>query len=241
MIFQKIKFLAKTFIIVLILSMPSYSQDVDIIPYLKKIENGQADEVKLELTSLKIENPGSPHIMFLEGVLTENGQKAVLIYQAIVDDYPGSRYADAALYRIYTYYYALGLYESAEKKLGELNKNYPESPYIKIAEQNQLPVNPEITREDDKNDITASAEEDRSGNKYTVQAGAFSVKENAEALRLEFEKSGLFSEIKVKLVAGTTFHIVYVGKFVSENEAEDFLKTINDRFKLTGRVTSIQR
>lgn len=241
MIFQKIKFLVKTFIPVFILSMPSYSQDVDIIPYLKRIENGKAQEVKLELPGLKIENPGSPDIMFLEGVLTENGQKAVLIYQAIVDEYPGSRYADAALYRIYTYYYALGLYESAEKKLGELNNNYPESPYIKIAEQNQLPVNPEITREDDKNDVTGSAEEDHSDNKFTVQAGAFSVKENAEALRLQFEKSGLFSEIKVKLVAGTTFHIVYVGNFVSEDEAEDFLKTINNKFKLTGRVTSIQR
>ena len=239
--FQKLKILTNTFLLVLILTLPAYSQDVDIIPYLKRIENGQTEEVKQELPGLKIENPGSPDIMFLEGVLTENGQKAVLIYQTIVDDYPGSRYADAALYRIYTYYYALGLYESAEKKLNELINNYPASPYIKIAEQNQLPVNPEITREDDKNDITVPAEEDQSDNKFTVQAGAFSVKENAEALRLEFEKSGLFSEIKVKLVAGTTFHIVYVGKFVSENEAEDFLKTINDKFKLAGRVTTIQR
>ncbi|MFC2102826.1 SPOR domain-containing protein [Bacteroidota bacterium] len=220
--------------------MPSYSQDVDIIPYLKRIENGHADEVKLELTHLKIENPGNPDIMFLEGVLTENGQKAVLIYQTIVDDYPESKYADAALYRIYTYYYALGLYESAEKKLGELNNNYPESPYIKIARQNQLPANPEITREENVTE-TNKVDDDQLVNKFTIQAGAFSIKENAEKLRLEFEKSGLYSEVTIKLVGGTTFHIVYVGKFISENDAEDFLITINDKFELTGRVTTIQR
>jgi hypothetical protein len=238
--FQKIKFLAKTFLAVFILSTPSYSQDADIIPYLKRIENGNADEVKLELTSLKLENPDSPNIMFLEGVLTENGQKAVLLYQSIVDEYPESKYADAALYRIYTYYYAFGLYESAEKKLGDLNNNYPESPYIKIAEQNQLPVNPEISREE--NVIGKSKDDaDQLENKFTIQAGAFSVKENAEKLRVEFEKSGLYSEVKIKLVGGTTFHIVYVGKFITENDAEVFLKTINDKFELTGRVTTIQQ
>ncbi len=75
--------------------------------------------------------------------------------------------------------------------------------------------------------------------KFTIQAGAFSNKENAESLQLKFEKSGIFSEIKDKLVAGTTFHVVYVGKFVTENDAESFLKTINDKFELSGRVIQI--
>ncbi len=237
---QSIKNLVYLALLFSALSININAQDVNIVPYLQQIENGKADEVRNELIGLKEKYSNDPSVMFLEGVLTENGQKAVVIYQKVVDEYPDSKYADAALYRIYSYYYALGLYEAATEKLNKLIIDYPNSPYIKIAKQNQLPVNPEITQEDET-DITQQNNEDVKGTdyKFTIQAGAFSKIENAESLQLKFEKSGIFSEIKDKLVAGTTFHVVYVGKFVTENDAESFLKTINDKFELSGRVIQI--
>lgn len=237
---QSIKNLVYLVLLFSALSININAQDVNIVPYLQQIENGKADEVRNELIGLKEKYSDDPSVMFLEGVLTENGQKAVVIYQKVVDEYPDSKYADAALYRIYSYYYALGLYEAATEKLNKLITDYPNSPYIKIAKQNQLSVNPEITQEDET-DITQQKNEDVQGTdyKFTIQAGAFSNKENAESLQLKFEKSGIFSEIKDKLVAGTTFHVVYVGKFVTENDAESFLKTINDKFELSGRVIQI--
>lgn len=237
---QSIKYLFYFALLFSALSININAQDVNIVPYLQQIENGKADEVRNELIGLKEKYSDDPSVMFLEGVLTENGQKAVVIYQKVVDEYPDSKYADAALYRIYSYYYALGLYEAATEKLNKLITDYSNSPYIKIAKQNQLPVNPEITQEDDT-DVTQQKKEDVVGDdyKFTIQAGAFSKIENAESLQLKFEKSGIFSEIKDKLVAGTTFHVVYVGKFVTENDAESFLKTINDKFELSGRVIQI--
>ena len=183
--------------------------------------------------------------MFLNGVLTENGQKALVIYENIVDRFPDSKYADAALYRIYSYYYALGLYELANKKLSILINNYPASPYINIAKQNQVLFNPEIEKED----ITDHQDEEQQASnefysdyyKYTIQAGAFSNGENAQSLKENFEQSGIFSEIEEKQVAGTTFHVVYVGRFVTDNEAESFLKTINTQFNLKGRVVNIHQ
>lgn len=240
MIPQSFKNLVYFLLLFSALSINISAQDVNIIPYLQQIENGKADEVRNELIGLKEKYSGDPSVMFLEGVLTENGQKAVVIYQKVVDEYPDSKYADAALYRIYSYYYALGLYESATEKLNKLITDYPKSPYIKIAKQNQLPVNPEITQEDETDIIQQNKEEvDGVEYKFTIQAGAFSKKENAESLQLKFEKSGIFSEIKDKLVAGTTFHVVYVGKFITENDADSFLKTINDKFELSGRVIEI--
>jgi tetratricopeptide (TPR) repeat protein len=239
MISQSIKILVYFSLLFFALSFNLSAQEVNIVPYLKQIENGKAEEVRYELIGLKENYSGDPSVMFLEGVLTENGQKAVVIYQKVVDDYPDSKYADASLYRIYSYYYALGLYESANEKLNKLITDYPKSPYIKIAKQNQLPVTPDITQED----ISNQKKEDFNGieYKYTIQAGAFSNNENAKALQLKFEKSGIFSEIKDKLVAGTTFHIVYVGKFITENDAESFLMTINDRFEISGRVIQIPK
>ena len=240
MIPQGIKILIYFSLLFSALSINLTAQDLNIVPYLQQIENGKADEVRNELIGLKEKYFGDPSVMFLEGVLTENGQKAVVIYQKVVDEYPDSKYADAALYRIYSYYYALGLYESATEKLNKLIADYPKSPYIKIAKQNQLPVNPEITQEEET-DTTQQKNEDIKGTdyKFTIQAGAFSKKENAESLQLKFENSGIFSDIKDKLVAGTTFHVVYVGKFITENDADSFLKTINDKFELSGRVIEI--
>lgn len=243
---QKFNTLYFLTLLILVLSPNIFTQDVNIIPYLKQIESGQADEVKNELTDLKEQYPESPSVMFLNGVLTENGQEAVVIYGEIVDVYPDSKYADAALYRIYSYYYALGLYESAKKKLSMLIVNYPESPYINIAKQNQLLLNPDIEKEHDK--VFRSEEDqqtfnDRSGvdYNYTIQAGAFSNWENAQTLKDNFEQSGLYSKILEKKVAGTTFHIVYVGRFVTDNEAVSFLRTINSKFNLTGRVVDIKQ
>ena len=247
MILQNLK--VYTFLITILLLNPTclFAQDVDIVPYLKQIENGNADEVKNQIPDLMEKYPNSPSIMFLDGVLTENGQKAVVIYQNIVDKYPTSKYADAALYRFYSYYYALRLYESAKEKLNQLISKYPDSPYIKIAKQNQLPVSPEISQEENE------AEEDslktplppvvqhNQDYKFTIQAGAFSKNENAEALKSGFDKAGIFSEIKEKQVAGTVFHVVYVGRFITRDEADNFLITINDKFGLNGRVTGIPK
>jgi len=99
-----------------------FSQDVDIVSYLKQIESGEKDDVEKELPELKSKYPNSHSVMFLEGVLTENGQDAVAIYSKIVNSYPQSKYADASLYRIYSYYYALGLYDTAKNHLNRLKK-----------------------------------------------------------------------------------------------------------------------
>jgi tetratricopeptide (TPR) repeat protein len=211
-----------------------FSQDVDIVPYLKQIENGEKSKVEEKLPDLKKDYPNSPSLMFLDGVLTENGQDAVAIYTKIVDNYPYSKYADAALYRIYSYYYALGLYDTAKKQLDKLKKNYPQSPYIKIAEK-KIPSENEVSTKEQKPD-----EKKQIDYKYTIQAGAFSKLENAQSLKKDFQDSGFFSEVKEKVVGGTTFEVVYVGKFVSEDEAKNFLQVINSEFKLDGRVVNIE-
>ena len=221
----------------------AYSQDVDIIPYLKQIESGNSAGVKAQLPELKRKNPESPSVMFLEGVLTENGQQAIVIYQNIIDKYPDSRYADAALYRIYSYYYALGLYETAKEKLLQLQAKYPSSPYLKIASQTRIPEEKEQQQEQEEqqSQIQEKPQETVSEQQYkfTIQAGAFSNSENANSLKNDFEKAGVFSQVKQKSVAGTVFNVVYVGKFVNENDADNFLKVINEKFKLNARVVPI--
>ena len=219
-------------------SVKLFSQEVDIVPYLKAIENGNIAEAKEALVDLKTKYPDDPSVMFLDGVLKENGQEAIVIYQDIVDNYPKSKYADAALYRIFSYYYALGLYESAREKLKLLKTSYPTSPYIQVADQNLS-----LLEKSDIQETVTQTEESKlkseENYKFTIQAGAFTNLENANKLIGEFEGSGIYTQLTDKIVAGTTFHVVYAGKFEKIEDAESFLQVVNSRYNVNGSIVSI--
>jgi tetratricopeptide (TPR) repeat protein len=228
----------KTLLIILFLSaMRVFPQEVDIIPDLKEIENGNRQAATEHLLLLEKKSPNDPSVKFLKGVLTEDGEKAADIYTEIVKKNPRSKYADASLYRLYTYYYALGSYDEAGNYLRRLKKDYPQSPYIKLAAA-KIPEN-----DDDFEEAVAvkskTAPKQDKHYVYTIQAGAFSNPANAASLKTDFEKSGFQSEVKEKTVAGTTFQVVYVGKFETEAEAKSFLQLVNSEFKLNGRVVNI--
>ena len=228
------------FAISILSSSQILAQEVDIVPYLKMIEQGKVEEVKGKLLDLKTDYPKSSNLIFLEGVLTENGQDAVVLYQTLVEKYPKSAYADAAIYRIYSYYFALGLYNTADKNLNKLKKDYPESPYIKMAAANV--VNNEVEETPNGNIETPVENVDAEKQfSYSVQAGAFTNADNAKLLKQDIEKAGMISFIQEKNIAGTTFNVVYIGKFETRKEAEDFLPIANTRFRIAGRVVEINQ
>jgi hypothetical protein len=211
-----------------------FSQEKNIVPYLKQIEGGQRDSVITLLPELKKSYPDDPSVLFLVAVLTENGQDAVPVYNRIISDFPKSKYADASVYRLFSYYYSLGLYSAASVFLDKLKKQYPASPYIKIA-QREVPSDNEISTI-----VQNTAHEDISGDyKFTIQAGAFTNESNAAALKKSFENSGYHSFIKKKSVAGSDFNVVFVGEFKDRDEAESFLLVVNKQFELKGRVVPI--
>ncbi|MDH3269415.1 MAG: SPOR domain-containing protein [Ignavibacteria bacterium] len=219
-------------------SVKLFSQEIDIVPYLKAIESGNIAESKEALADLKIKYPADPSVMFLDAVLKENGQEAIVIYQDIVDNYPKSKYADAALYRIFSYYYALGLYDTAREKLKLLKTSYPASPYIQVADQN-LSL---LEKSDVQETITKTEEtkpKTEENYKYTIQAGAFTNLDNAKKLSGEFESAGIYTKLDDKIVGGTTFHVVYAGKFEKIEDAESFLQVVNSRYKVNGSIVSI--
>ncbi len=222
------------FFVFLLLITPSlYSQGKDIVPYLKLIEEGAKDSVLQVLPELKKSYPNDPSVLFLEGVLTENGQDAIPVYNRILNDFPKSKYADASIYRLYSYYYSLGLYNTAESFLKRLKQGYPSSPYIKLAEReipsgNEVSSPQELSPQDTKNYL------------FTIQVGAFSNDSNAISLKKSFEDAGYYSFIKNKSVGGTEFRVVYVGRFEKREEAESFLQSVNSQFDLNGQIVPIK-
>jgi tetratricopeptide (TPR) repeat protein len=213
-----------------------FAQEVDIIPYLKLIEQGKSADVKTKLPELKKDYPNSSNVMFLNGVLTENAQDAIEIYQNILDKYPKSSFADAALYRIYSYYFALGLYNTADKYFSKLKTDYPQSPYIKMASMNKAGEETSETQP-----VKSSDDSNEAAAKYTIQAGAFTNSDNAKKLNQDFINAGMKSYVKEKNVGGTIFNVVYVGSFASRSNAENFLQIVNSQFSINGRVVEIEK
>ena len=117
--------------LIMVLYSLSFSQNIDIIPQLKKIESGKYEEAKEDLLELKKLYPNHPDIIFLDAVLTEDGEVSKNYYELIYNNFPKSKFADASLYRIFSYYYALGIYKKAESFRQTLVSEYPGSPYIK--------------------------------------------------------------------------------------------------------------
>jgi tetratricopeptide (TPR) repeat protein len=206
------------------------SGEPDILKRLELIEKGHADAVKAELPTLMTNFQNHPGVLYLQAVLTTDGDEAVKIYQSIVDNFPKSEWADDALFKLYQYYYSIGLYKTADQKLDQLKRDYPFSTYAtdqKVAEEPKSTPPPESPAT-----ATRPNRGEKSAIVFTVQAGTFSVLQNAEELKARFERDGYSSHIFTIVNNGKKFHKVWVGEFAKQEEAKRFSGEIKKKYHL---------
>lgn len=125
-------------VVLLILLTPGFmvfAQDEvpDIRKLVAQVNDGADDGVREQLPALVSKFPNDAGVLYLQALLTREGADAVRTYQSIVDNFPQSEWADDALYKVYQFYYALGLYRTAELKFNQLKTSYPSSPYAAAA------------------------------------------------------------------------------------------------------------
>ena len=213
---------------------------VDIVPTLKHIESGEISEAKSDFRRLNSRYPKDANVKFLDAVLTENGDEALKKYSVVFAKHPNSQFADAALYRVFSFYYSLGIYNKAEKYLTQLKETYPNSPYIKVADRT-LPSEDFFiqagaeTKKEEPLVVRKSVEKF----KYTIQAGAFLNKTNANNLKDKFIAKGIYSDTYTKEVGGSLLNIVVVGKFSNKSSAKPILDELKKDYKLNGRVVPL--
>jgi tetratricopeptide (TPR) repeat protein len=213
-----------------VLAQSSPAGEPDILKRLELIEKGQADAVRAELPTLMTNFQNHPGVLYLQGVLTTDGSEAAKIYQSIVDNFPKSEWADDALFKLYQYYYSIGLYKTADQKLEQLKRDYPFSTYAtdqKVAEEPKVVPPVETPAK-----VTRPSKGEKSAIVFTVQAGTFSVLQNAEELKTRFEKDGYASHIFTIVNNGKKFHKVWVGEFNKQEEAKRFSAEIKKKYHL---------
>jgi hypothetical protein len=229
-------------LILILFASKVFPQEADIIPALQEIEKGNIKNAGNLLEDLKLKNPDDPSVIFLDAVLTKDGEEAVKKYNILLEKFTNCKYMDAALFRVFSYYYALGYYKKAEIYLDRLKKDFPESPYIaaadrKIPDIEDAPVKPEIkiqpAEQPEKSDVKSY--------NFTIQAGAFLVVENAKSLVDKLSRENLYTEISTREIGGSLLNIVNVGRFETETEARPVLNHLEKDFNLKGRIVLINK
>ncbi len=225
-----------TFFLVILNFLVIPAQEYDIVPYLKQIELGETAPAEELVKAAEKSNKNDPSILFLSAVLTSSGEKALEKYVNIYENFPNCKYADAALFRIFSYYYSLGYYKRAESYLNQMKEFYPKSPYIKMADRN-IPDDDLSTGE-----VTEQTENADEGNyNFTVQAGAFLNIDNARNLMKTISDNGYWCEIETKEIGGSNLNVVLVGRFVNREETTAVIEYLKSTHKINGRIAEITK
>jgi hypothetical protein len=211
------------------------NREPDINHRLEMIEKGQGEAVRAELPALMTNYQNNPGLMYLQAVLTTDGTEAAKLYQNIVDNFPKNEWGDDALYKLYQYYYSIGLYKTAEQKLTQLKEEYPFSAYA--AEQNPIAEEKPIAKER-PTVVKPKGSVPKYASNFTIQVGAFSTLQNAGELKAKFEKEGYPSNIFTIVSHGKKLHKVWVGEFQTYIEAKRFAAKIKKKFNLIAMVVS---
>jgi len=211
------------------------NREPDINHRLEMIEKGQGEAVRAELPALMTNYQNNPGLMYLQAVLTTDGTEAAKLYQNIVDNFPKSEWGDDALYKLYQYFYSIGLYKTAEQKLAQLKEEYPFSAYA--TEKNLVAEEKPIAKEKPA-DVKPKGTVQKYATNFTVQVGAFSTLQNAGELKAKFEKEGYPSNIFTIVSNGKKLHKVWVGEFQTYNEAKQFASEVKKKFNLIAMVVS---
>lgn len=205
---------------------------LDVERLVGLIESGQGDQIKADLPSLLSKYPNNPGVLYVQGLLSDDGAEAVRIYQSIVDNFPRSEWADDALYKVYQFYYSLGLYRTAELKMDQLKRDYPSSKYLGIlagGKTENLPEERDTTHAEtpsalqtDSTDVraTASREQTPGQEQFVLQVGAYTAQVNAERQKRFFEDLGYPVEVISKVRDSRSLYLVLVGSFKTYDEAK---------------------
>lgn len=213
--------------------------DGDVTKYLTMLQEGQLEQVKAEIPALLTKYPNNPGVLYLQAQTTSEGAEAVRVYQSIVDNFPSSSWAPEALFRVYQFYYALGLYRTAEMKMAQLKKNYPASKRATAAGE----VDTGRLAEDSPGAVPAArpAAADThaaAATRFTLQVGAYTTQANAEKQKLFFEGLGYTVEMISRVKENKSLFLVLVGTYASAEEAKATGAEIRAKYHVDSIVTT---
>lgn len=216
----------------------------DVRRRLDLIHSGQLDRVRAEVNDWMKQSSSDPAVLFLDAYTTTNGDQAAKKYQVIVDKFPQSEWADDALYKVYQYYYAVGLYKTADAKMNQLNQQYPNSIFAQIeVKPSEIGIQKPPTVTERAADIPAAEEKNEppvAASTSTTVSGAFVVQVGVysqEAKAVDQAQNvaavvGRPAVVFAKQSGGKTVYAVAFDGFSEEQAAKTFGAGLKQKFNI---------
>ncbi|HOJ36691.1 MAG TPA: SPOR domain-containing protein [Ignavibacteriales bacterium] len=228
------KILFSLFILTLAYGQILTDEYYDITAFLLDIESGNVTSVQKELPKLQKAYPNDPNILLLDALLTTDGISAINKYSKIFNEYPTSRYADLALYRVYCYYFINEDYANSNIYFNKFKEDYPNSQYFKSCRYINLPKNanttpPVSSKDENKKNNT----QPKNLTTYEIQMAAFSMKENAEKLSNSLKNQGYTTKLinKNELTA-----VILIYQTDNESKLNALLDNLSKQYKLSPKI-----
>lgn len=102
---------------------PADAPPEDLIQW---IEDGRLDEARARISQMEADRRNPEQTLFLRGLVTSNGDSAIVLFERLLMMHPKSRYADEAAYRLGQEKMARGLYRAALRPLNEVFRKNPD-------------------------------------------------------------------------------------------------------------------
>lgn len=208
---------------------------------LDLIHSGGMDRVRAEVSGWLKTSPNDPGVLYLDAYTTQNGDQAVKKYQSLVDRFPDDVWADDALYKVYQYYYAVGLYKTADAKMNQLNQQYPNSIFSQNeAKPSEIGIQkapaPQpvqiVPAPEEKNESAAPVQAPVTGN-FVVQVGVYSQESAAAAQARSLTAAvGRPAMVFQKQSSGKTVFAVAFDGFAEERLAKVFGAELKEKFNI---------
>jgi SPOR domain len=198
---QKYRFIRLLVILVSVVSFSAHGQEVDL--YQLYID-GQIATLESMLASDQIKQ--LEWKTFISAIFQENFDEALRQFINIYHHTRDQRLKKLVVDRVSQYYYAKGLYDSAERILED---------------------------EGFRNQIF-SVEEEKIY--FGVQLGAFSSYENAANASTKFQKNISDITVIKKNSAGKVLYVILTGKFENKDSAENYKNQLNKKYGYKGII-----
>ncbi len=97
------------------------------------LETNSKQELTKRLDKLKQNSPNSPTPIFIEALIEQDAEQAVVLYKRVISKFPNTIYAQRSLLKLAQYYFMRESYELARQLLDNLIDKSPKSTLIPTA------------------------------------------------------------------------------------------------------------
>lgn len=217
-------------LVVLVATSSASAQGPNIRPWLQQIASGWKTEAKKALPDLLIDHPTDPGVMFLHASLVDEPQRAMPMYDRIVEGFPASEWADDALLRITMYAAHRRDTIKARRSLMTFRDQFSKSDLLPVASDVVriavgLPAASERPAAAEKSPATPSTL--TAVSKYVIQVGSFDARVNAAKATASYTAKRMVARVAEKKVSKVkSVFVIYVGDYTSEADASKDLNAV---------------